>query len=100
MKSGEFLKKLRIERKLSLRQMSYKTELSHTFISEIEKGNLNGRLDSQEKILNALEVTTLQKQFFYRLSKLESLPSDIRLEIETMENEIKLLKKEDRKSVV
>ncbi|MGL5904348.1 MAG: helix-turn-helix domain-containing protein, partial [Cetobacterium sp.] len=44
MKAGEFLKKIRLEKKLSLRQMSYKTNLSHTFISEIEKGKLNGAL--------------------------------------------------------
>ncbi len=94
MKAGEFLKKIRLEKKLSLRQMSYKTNLSHTFISEIEKGKLNGTLSSQEKILNALELTTEEKQKFYKLSELEKLPSNIRMDIIEMENEIQRLKKE------
>lgn len=94
MKAGEFLKQLRTEKKLSLRQMAYKTELSHTFISEIEKGNLNGTIESQEKILTALEATPSDKKFFYKLSKLESLPSDIRQEMEKMEEKIIILETE------
>lgn len=94
MKAGEFLKKIRLEKNLSLRQMSYKTNLSHTFISEIEKGKLNGTLSSQEKILNALELTTEEKQTFYKLSELEKLPPNIRMDIIEMESEIQRLKKE------
>ncbi len=94
MKAGDYLKLKRKERKLSLRQLSYKTNLSHTFISEIEKGKLNGTLSSQEKILNALELTTEEKQKFYKLSELEKLPPNIRTEIIEMENKIQRLKKE------
>lgn len=94
MKSGDFLKKIRTRKKLSLRQMAYKTELSHTFISEIEKGKLKGTLDTQEKILNALEVSKEEKEMFYKLSKYESLPLDIRNDIEDMEKEINRLKNE------
>ncbi|MEG3013390.1 MAG: helix-turn-helix transcriptional regulator [Cetobacterium sp.] len=94
MKSGEFLKKIRLEKKLSLRQISYKTKLSHTFISEIEKGKLNGTLSSQEKILDALELTTDEKQEFYKLSELEKLPPNIKTNMMEMEKEILLLKKE------
>ena len=94
MKAGEFLKKIRLEKNLSLRQMSYKTNLSHTFISEIEKGRLNGALSSQEKILNALELTAEEKAKFYKLSELEKLPQNIRMNIIEMENKIKKLEKE------
>lgn len=94
MKAGEFLKKIRLEKNLSLRQMSYKTNLSHTFISEIEKGKLNGALSSQEKILNALELTAEEKAKFYKLSELEKLPQNIRMNIIEMENKIKKLEKE------
>ena len=94
MKAGEFLKKIRLEKNLSLRQMSYKTNLSHTFISEIEKGKLNGALSSHEKILNALELAAEEKAKFYKLSELEKLPQNIRMNIIEMENKIKKLEKE------
>ena len=94
MKVGNYLKLKRIEKKFSLRQMAYKTGLSHTYISDIEKGKARGTLITQEKILNALQLNIEEKKNFYKNMVLEKLPLDIRCNMEQMENEINHLKKE------
>ncbi|MHA5066641.1 helix-turn-helix domain-containing protein [Cetobacterium somerae] len=88
MKTGNYLKLKRIEKKLSLRQMSYKTGLSHTYISDIEKRKVRGTLITQEKILNALQLNSEEKKIFYKDVVLEKLPLNIRCNMEQMEHEI------------
>lgn len=95
MKAGDYLKLKRNEKKFSLRQMAYKTGLSHTYISDIEKGSLIGTSETHEKIMESLNLTSDEKQFFYNLLiKSGSLPKYIEDKIHFLEAENDLLKKE------
>lgn len=98
MKIGEFLKEKRLEKNLSLRQVAYKTGLSHTYISDIEKGNLLGTNETQEKIMIALNFTEEEKNFFYSLLiEDDSIPNFITEKMNKFEIEIEKLKKENKK---
>ena len=95
MKAGDYLKLKRNEKKLSLRQMAYKTGLSHTYISDIEKSALTGTSETHEKIMESLSLTSDEKQFFYDLLiKSGSLPKYIEDKIYFLETENDFLKKE------
>ncbi|WP_047396475.1 helix-turn-helix domain-containing protein [Cetobacterium sp. ZOR0034] len=95
MKAGDYLKLKRNEKKLSLRQMAYKTGLSHTYISDIEKGSLMGTTETHEKIMESLNLSSDEKQFFYNLLiKSGSLPKYIEDKIYFLETENELLRKE------
>lgn len=95
MKAGDYLKLKRNEKKLSLRQMAYKTGLSHTYISDIEKGSLMGTTETHEKIMGSLNLSFDEKQFFYNLLiKSGSLPKYIEDKIYFLETENELLRKE------
>ena len=90
MKIGEYLKLKRKERELSLRQLSYKTGLSHTYISDIEKGSLVGTNETHEKILQGLNFTEEEKNYFYDLMfENEVLPKHINEKIKKLEIELK-----------
>lgn len=96
MKIGEFLKEKRLQRNLSLRQVAYKTGLSHTYISDIEKGNLLGTNETQEKIMMALNFTEEEKNLFYTLLiEDDSIPNFITEKMNKFEVEIEQLKKEN-----
>lgn len=92
MTSGDFLKIKRKEKKLTLRQMAYKTNLSHTYISEIEKGKLKGTPETQEKIFLALELNDDERKYFINLFEEEQLPEKIKNEITDLKKEIEELK--------
>ena len=53
---GENLKKLRLERNLSLRQLSEIADLSTVMLSQIEKGDANPTINTIWKITDALHV--------------------------------------------
>ena len=95
MKAGEYLKLKRNEKGLSLRQMSYKTGLSHTYISDIEKGNLVGTSETHEKIMESLNFTYDENQMFYDLLiKSGLLPKYIVDKVSLLESENNILKKQ------
>lgn len=98
MKNGEFLKEKRLEKKLSLRQLAYKTGLSHTYISDIEKGNLIGTTETHEKIMNALNFTNNERETFYNLLlEDETLPKYVYEKLKNSQDEIEMLKTENIK---
>ena len=53
---GTTLKKIRTERGLSLREVARRTELTASFLSQVEHGISNVSLDSLQRIAEALEV--------------------------------------------
>lgn len=96
MKAGEYIKLKRKEKKLSLRQVAYKTGLSHTYISDIEKGNLIGTNETHEKIISGLNFSEEEKNFFYNLLlEDQTLPKYLNEKIKKSEAEIKNLKNEN-----
>lgn len=50
------IKTLRLERKLTLKEMSERTDLSVSFLSQVERGESSPAITSLNKIANALEV--------------------------------------------
>ncbi|WP_278572910.1 helix-turn-helix domain-containing protein [Fusobacterium ulcerans] len=80
---GEFLKKKRAEKKLSLRQLAYKVNLSHTNISDIEKGNIK-KEESILKIIAALNLTNLEKEEALKLLINDTTPEELRDEVLNM----------------
>lgn len=98
MKAGEYIKIKRREKNMSLRQVAYKTGLSHTYISDIEKGNLIGTTETHEKIISGLNFTAEEKKAFYNLLiEDRALPKYIIEKLNATEKEIKLLKNENKK---
>lgn len=98
MKAGEYIKIKRKEKNMSLRQVAYKTGLSHTYISDIEKGNLIGTNETHEKIISGLNFTSEEKKAFYNLLiEDRALPKYIIEKMNSMEKEIKSLKDENEK---
>lgn len=98
MRIGEYIKLKRSERKLSLRQVAYKTGLSHTYIADIEKGNLIGTNETHEKIMTGLNFNEKEKNHFYDLLfEDEALPKHINEKIKRLEFENEKLKEELKK---
>lgn len=97
MKAGEYLHLKRKEKKLSLRQVAYKTGLSHTYISDIEKGNLIGTNETHEKLISGLNFTDDEKNFFYNLLiEDNTLPHFIAEKIKSSKKEIEKLEAENQ----
>ncbi|MDE0583516.1 helix-turn-helix domain-containing protein, partial [Planococcus sp. A6] len=53
---GTTLKKLRKERKLTLKQLAQETGVSISFLSQVERGKSSVTLESLRKIADALHV--------------------------------------------
>ncbi|WP_319201304.1 XRE family transcriptional regulator [uncultured Ilyobacter sp.] len=88
MNFGEFLKNKRIEKGYSLRQLSYKIGLSHSYISEIEKGIFTKR-ETVEKIMDALELKKSEKEYIYKEMDFQKSPESIKKEIGELRNALK-----------
>lgn len=73
---GEYLKEKRNEKGLSLRQLAYKIKLSHTSISDIEKGVIK-KESSILKIISALNLTNPEKEKALQLLVEELTPADL-----------------------
>ncbi|MGG1660665.1 helix-turn-helix domain-containing protein [Brevibacillus sp. NRS-1366] len=54
---GKLIKSLRVGKKKTLKQISEKTELSISFLSQVERGKSSITLESLKKISEALEVS-------------------------------------------
>lgn len=97
MKAGEYLQLKRKEKKLSLRQVAYKTGLSHTYISDIEKGNLIGTNETHEKLISGLAFNEDEKNFFYNLLiEDNTLPHFITEKMKSAKKEIEKLEAENK----
>lgn len=57
MNVGERIKRLRKERKLTLRELSEKVDISISFLSDIENGRSNPSLERLKSIAEALDTT-------------------------------------------
>ncbi len=66
---GQQLKKLRKERGLSLREVARRTDLTASFLSQVEHGTSNVSIDSLRRIAEALDVPMMHF--------LEEIPVDI-----------------------
>jgi len=62
MNIGEFIKKKRQEKNLSLRELAKKANLSHTYIARLEQNKLRPTFEKLQIILEALNVSI--KEFF------------------------------------
>lgn len=70
------IKQIREKKNYSIRTLSEKTELSHTYINDLENNKkLNPTLDILVKIANALEVNV--KDLFYTRLDIEALRNKI-----------------------
>lgn len=56
MNLGEKIKKIRIEKKFSLRDLAAMVDLSASFLSQIEQGKASPSIENLKKIANSLEV--------------------------------------------
>ncbi len=78
---GQILKELRKERKLTLKNLAELTDVSISFLSQVERGKSSVTLESLKKIADALKVNptiffsndsksddleTIRQQFFYQ----------------------------------
>jgi len=59
MKLNERLKELRTERELTLKELAERSELSVSYLSDIERGRTVPTLNTLETIANALAVTVM-----------------------------------------
>lgn len=95
---GEILKKRRLEKKLSLRQLSYKIGFSHTNIADIEKGIVK-KIDSIKKIMEALDFTEKEKMEILLQLAYEKTPNEIKEKLKNISRDetsnIKVLYEDD-----
>lgn len=80
MKIGEYLKQKRKERNLSLRQLAYKINLSHTNIADVEKGVIK-KESSILRILGALNLTPEENEVALKLLVQETIPQNLQEEV-------------------
>ena len=73
---GEFLRKKREEKDISLRQLSYKIKLSHTNIADIEKGTVK-KESSILKIIAGLGLSDKEKMTALELMVNSNTPKDL-----------------------
>lgn len=77
---GEYLKQKRKERNLSLRQLAYKINLSHTNIADVEKGVIK-KESSILRILDALHLTPEENEVALKLLVQDTIPKNLQEEI-------------------
>lgn len=77
---GEFLKIKRKEKGLSLRQVAYKINVSHTNVADTEKGIIK-KESTILKIMSALNLTPEEKEEALRLLIEEIAPKDLQNEM-------------------
>lgn len=70
---GEFVKKIRSEQKMTLKELSGKTGLSISFLSQFERGLTTAALDSLMKIADALNTDVYD---FVRETLADARPKD------------------------
>lgn len=56
-KIGQRIKELRIERGYSQQELSYRSNIDRTYITQVENGKRNISIINIEKIANALEIS-------------------------------------------
>jgi transcriptional regulator with XRE-family HTH domain len=57
---GQTVRELRLRKKLTQRQLSNRSYISHNFLSEVERGTKCASNDMLETIAKGLDVTTAQ----------------------------------------
>jgi transcriptional regulator with XRE-family HTH domain len=68
---GKLIKALRVGQKKTLKQLSEKTELSISFLSQVERGKSSVTLESLKKIAEALDVSP---SYFFASETAQSKP--------------------------
>lgn len=77
---GDYLKEKRKEKGLSLRQLAYKINLSHTNISDIEKGVIK-KESSILRILGALNLTPEENEKALALLVKDTTPENLQEDV-------------------
>lgn len=62
---GQVIKRLRKEKKMSLRELSALSDFSHAYVSQIESGDRNASVQILTKIAKALDVS---KVYLFRMA--------------------------------
>ena len=82
MRFGEYLKSLRMEKELSLRDLAKKSDMDFANLSRIERDLASPpqRLEVLDKLVDALELSSEQKQRLLDLSAVENgvYPFDVK----------------------
>ena len=81
MRAGEFLKSLREKKESSLRRVSIRAGVSHTQISDLEKGVNLGTKEKNLKVLKAVDATEEDIEYFFLLQDYEKTPERIITEL-------------------
>ena len=82
---GQRVKEIRISNKISQEQLAEQADLGHKYLSYLENGKYNIKIDTLEKLLEALELspseffdTKLDSKLISLINKLNSLSPDLR----------------------
>lgn len=80
---GDILKRKREEKGFSLRQLSIKTGISHSYISEIEKNRYFKR-ETVEKLIKALNIEDASKKIILKKLDYLNTPTEVLKELEQL----------------
>lgn len=105
MSIGSKLKKLRNENKLTLKDLAEKTELSISFLSDIENGRRMPRIENLNKIAEALNVdsSTLlggTESLMVKESSDEYSVDELEIEFERIKPKLKDLSAEEKDKLI
>ncbi|SNR85493.1 Helix-turn-helix [Anaerovirgula multivorans] len=101
MNIGHKIRELRKENKLTLKELSKKTDLSISFISDIENERRNPRLDNLRKIASALNVEVSEllgesESFIIKENPSNYTVDELEIEIERLKPKIRQLPQEEK----
>lgn len=91
MTAGEYVKEKRKELKISLRQLAYKIDMSHTNISDFEKGFIRKK-DTLSKILDGLKLNNKDREKAFELLGEDEFSIRAKMKIIELKKEIDNLK--------
>ncbi len=80
---GDLLREKRLEKGLSLRQLTIKTGISHSYISEIEKNRFFKR-ETIEKLIDALDLNENEKNIILKKLDYSNTPPEVLKELKKL----------------
>lgn len=101
MNIGDKIRELRKNNKLTLKELSERTELSISFISDIENGRRNPRLENLRKIADAFNVEVGElldenEHFIIKENPADYTVDELEIEIERLKPKIRQLPQEEK----
>ncbi|MGL5055048.1 MAG: S24 family peptidase [Fusobacteriaceae bacterium] len=94
MNVGKYVKEKRIQLGISLRQLSYKIGMSHTNISDFEKGQIKKK-DTLIRIIDGLRLTADERSKAFELFGEDEISPKIKSQIIELKEENNVLKQEN-----